>query len=106
MSIASDKILNLVASEQGFLASILSSEALKTQTSARWLAIISEVSIGLEDFNAILAKSISIESSVANVIRATADKEIAIAAKVGAVLSNKCCPKITWIATPPISTDC
>jgi hypothetical protein len=94
----SDLILSIVASEQGFLASILSAEVVKADTTARWVNI-ADVFISGQPINAIISLAVTVEDSVANVITAAADKEVAIAAKVAAVLGNPVGP-IAWEPFP------
>ncbi|NLB74657.1 MAG: hypothetical protein GX795_11645 [Firmicutes bacterium] len=80
------RILGIVADEQGFLASILSAEADKAVASAALITPL--VFPEDEDPNVILNKALAIEGVVIGVINAVACKEIAIAAKVAAVLGN------------------
>lgn len=90
----SDLILSIVASEQGFLASILSAEVIKAERSAHWISLISDVSVVSESWNDILTKALCVEKAVSCVINATARKEAAIAAKVTAIQSGSAnlCP--------------
>ena len=81
-----DEILSIVASEQGFLASILSAEAVKASATAAWVTNIDiSTLVSTETPNQVISKAINMECVIAHVIDAAADKEIAIAAKVGAV---------------------
>jgi hypothetical protein len=95
----SDLILSIVASEQGFLASILSAEVAKTERSAAWISSIANASISAENAAVIISQAVTVECSISNLIKAAADKEIAIAAKVAAVLNNPVGP-IVWQPGP------
>lgn len=93
------EILSIIASEQAFLASTLSAEASKASQTARWLSLFTPAAITGEGFNPIVQKAISVENAVAGVITSTANKEVAIAAKVSALNGNpltlnwtNCCP--------------
>ncbi|MDD2630680.1 MAG: hypothetical protein PHV61_11060 [Limnochordia bacterium] len=89
-------ILSIVASEQAYLASILSTEAVKAEMAASMIGILDFEDEAAASPNLVLDKALRIEKSVASVIRAAADKEIAIAAKVSAVMGNPLCG-IKWI---------
>lgn len=95
------RILSIVADEQGYLASILSAEADKAAASAALITPL--VFPDDEDPNVILNKALAIEDAVIGVVGAVACKEIAIAAKVAAVLGNTIGP-ISLTVGPCIPT--
>jgi hypothetical protein len=101
-------ILSAIVSEEQQMASILSSEAVKASTTAAWISSItlSQLSAEGDTLNEVISKAVCVEKSVACVVGAAADKEISIAAKVGAVESNPV--NINWKTTTTITgtDDC
>ncbi len=89
-----DQILSIVASEEGYLASILSAEVVKTSQTAYWLSQISFAQISSQSIEKIINEIIDLDNSVSCILRTAADKEVGIAAKVNAVKGIKNC--LTW----------
>ncbi len=102
----SDIILSIVASEQGYLASILSAEVVKADRVAHWISLIADESVQSEsDWNSIVSKAVAMEGALSDVVNSAANKEIAIAAKVAAVMGNTV-GSISWGPPSNGSSDC
>lgn len=85
-----ERIWEAVAEEQEALADILGQEARKTKKTADMLDTVPN-DVDPDNHNLRIKKVLSIQRTVAEVIRATAEKEQAIAKKLCAVRGLCCC---------------
>ncbi|HOB88001.1 MAG: DUF642 domain-containing protein [Bacillota bacterium] len=92
---STSEILSVIADEEESIASILSAEAVKAAETARWITLITDEDLEQLTPNEIIGSIVQIQRSVSCVLSSAAEKEIAIAAKLCALLGTKCGP-IIW----------
>lgn len=90
-------------SEESYIVSILSAEAVKASQTAYWLTQIPVAKVSTQTVKDIVGQVRDIENAVSSALRTAADKEVAIAAKLNAINCEKDCLK--WVQAPcPVVT--